>query len=146
MSPKVHVLLLLNFISITGFLVQFISMPVTAGFSTAAAITIGSGQVKSLLGLPGKSNEFLESWINVFENIQQTRPWDTILGVGTIIILLLMMQLKKLGGRWKTLGKYVSLSRNAVVVIGGTILAYYLSTDGTAPFLLTGKSPVMPLF
>ncbi|XP_055632192.1 sodium-independent sulfate anion transporter-like isoform X2 [Toxorhynchites rutilus septentrionalis] len=132
-----------------GFLVQFISMPVTAGFTTAAAITIGSGQVKSLLGLPGKSNEFLESWINVFENIQQTRPWDTVLGVGTIVILLLMMQLKNLRGRWKTTGKYVSLSRNAVVVIGGTILAYCLSTDGTAPFLLTGNvtsrlPPVQP--
>ncbi|XP_055530601.1 sodium-independent sulfate anion transporter-like isoform X2 [Wyeomyia smithii] len=122
-----------------GFLVQFISMPVTAGFTSAAAITIASGQVKSLLGLPGKSNEFLESWINVVENIHLTRLWDSILGVSSIVILLLMMQLKNLDGRWKTVGKYLSLSRNAIVVIGGTLLAYILSTDGVAPFLLTGN-------
>lgn len=37
-----------------GFLVQFISAPVTNGFTTAAAITIASGQVNSLLGIPSK--------------------------------------------------------------------------------------------
>ncbi|XP_053684275.1 sodium-independent sulfate anion transporter-like isoform X2 [Sabethes cyaneus] len=122
-----------------GFLVQFISMPVTAGFTSAAAITIASGQVKSLLGLPGKSNEFLESWINVVENIHLTRLWDSILGIGTIVILMLMMRLKNLEGRWKIAGKYLSLSRNAIVVIGGSLLAYGLSTEGVVPFLLTGN-------
>ncbi|KAL1392779.1 hypothetical protein pipiens_012240 [Culex pipiens pipiens] len=122
-----------------GFLVQFISMPVTAGFTSAAAITIASGQVKSLLGLPGQSNEFLESWENVFHNIHLTRLWDTVLGVATIVILLAMMQLKNLTGRWKAAGKYLSLSRNALVVIGGTVLAYLLSMGGEPPFLLTGN-------
>ncbi|XP_065076353.1 sodium-independent sulfate anion transporter-like [Ochlerotatus camptorhynchus] len=122
-----------------GFLVQFISMPVTAGFTSAAAITIASGQVKSLLGLPGKSNEFLESWENVIHNIHHTQLWDSVLGISTIVILLLMMRLKNLEGRLKSVGKYLSLSRNAIVVIGGTILAYLLSTDGEAPFQLTGN-------
>ncbi|KAL9693744.1 hypothetical protein quinque_013029 [Culex quinquefasciatus] len=122
-----------------GFLVQFISMPVTAGFTSAAAITIASGQMKSLLGLPGQSNEFLDSWENVFHNIHLTRLWDTVLGVATIVILLAMMQLKNLTGRWKAAGKYLSLSRNALVVIGGTVLAYLLSMGGETPFLLTGN-------
>ena len=34
-----------------GFLIDFISVPVIAGFTSAAAITIASSQVKSLLGL-----------------------------------------------------------------------------------------------
>jgi MFS superfamily sulfate permease-like transporter len=43
---------LLNGISMfAGFLIDFISMPVIAGFTSAACITIASGQVKSLLGL-----------------------------------------------------------------------------------------------
>lgn len=37
-----------------GFLVQFISAPVTNGFTTAAAITIASGQINALLGIPSK--------------------------------------------------------------------------------------------
>ncbi|XP_062533375.1 sodium-independent sulfate anion transporter-like isoform X2 [Armigeres subalbatus] len=122
-----------------GFLVQFISMPVTAGFTSAAAITIASGQIKSLLGLPGSSNEFLDSWANVIENIHLTKLWDSVLGIGTIVLLLSMMQLKNMKGPWKTFGKYVALARNAIVVICGTVLAYYLSTDGVAPFDLTGN-------
>ncbi|XP_058812091.1 sodium-independent sulfate anion transporter-like isoform X2 [Topomyia yanbarensis] len=122
-----------------GFLVQFISVPVTAGFTSAAAITIASGQVKSLLGLPGKSNEFIESWVNVFRYIHLTRLWDALLGIGSIVILLLMMQLKNLDGRWKVLGKYLSLSRNAMIVIGATVLAYLLSKNGNSPFQLTGN-------
>ena len=33
-----------------GFLIDFISVPVIAGFTSAAAITIASGQIKGLLG------------------------------------------------------------------------------------------------
>ena len=32
-------------------MIDFISVPVTAGFTSAAAITIASGQVKSIFGL-----------------------------------------------------------------------------------------------
>jgi solute carrier family 26 (sodium-independent sulfate anion transporter), member 11 len=73
-----------------GSLVTFISTPVTIGFTTAAALTIGSGQVKAILGLSGKSNGFLESWINVFEHIGETRLWDTVLGLTSIALLLLL--------------------------------------------------------
>lgn len=118
-----------------GFLVQFISMPVTAGFTSAAAITIASGQVKSLLGLPGRSNEFVDSWINVYEHIGQTKLWDAVLGFTTIGVLLLLRSLRS---KWSLMGKYLALSRNAVVVIGGAALAYYCSTFGSKPFSLTG--------
>uniref|UniRef100_A0A182K947 STAS domain-containing protein n=1 Tax=Anopheles christyi TaxID=43041 RepID=A0A182K947_9DIPT len=125
-----------------GFLVQFISMPVTAGFTSAAAITIASGQVKSLLGLPGRSNEFVESWINVYKHIEQTKLWDAMLGFATIGILLLLRSLRS---KWSSVGKYLALSRNAVVVIGGATLAYYCSTLDAKPFSLTGTvTPGLP--
>uniref|UniRef100_A0A182MJ89 STAS domain-containing protein n=1 Tax=Anopheles culicifacies TaxID=139723 RepID=A0A182MJ89_9DIPT len=124
-----------------GFLVQFISMPVTAGFTSAAAITIASGQVKSLLGLPGRSNEFVHSWINVYQHIGQTKLWDALLGIATIIVLLVLRTLR---GR-SAVGKYLALARNAIVVIGGAALAYYFSTIGCKPFSLTGAvTPGLP--
>lgn len=73
-----------------GFLVQFISLPVTAGFTTAAALQIGSLQVKSLLGLPGRSTEFLDAWIHVFGHLTETKLWDAVLGVTTVGFLLAM--------------------------------------------------------
>lgn len=71
-----------------GFLVQFISIPVTAGFTTAAAMQIGSVQVKSLLGIPGSASEFVDAWILVFNRIGETKLWDTLLGVGTVVFLI----------------------------------------------------------
>uniref|UniRef100_A0A4Y0BLH5 STAS domain-containing protein n=1 Tax=Anopheles funestus TaxID=62324 RepID=A0A4Y0BLH5_ANOFN len=125
-----------------GFLVQFISMPVTAGFTSAAAITIASGQVKSLLGLPGRSNEFVHSWINVYQHIGETKLWDAVLGVVTIVVLLVLRSFR---GKWSAVGKYLALARNAVVVIGGAALAYYFSTAGCNPFSLTGTvTPGLP--
>ena len=118
---------------------QFISIPVTSGFTSAAAITIASGQLKSLFGLSWKSNEFLDSWKNLFEHIGEIRLWDTVLGIVSIIILFMMIRLREVRGRWAAASKYLSLSRNAIVVIGGTALAYYLSTIGQHPFKLTGK-------
>lgn len=152
-----------------GFLVQFISVPVTVGFTTAAAMTIGSSQVKSLLGIKGSANGFIESWMSVITHIQDTKLWDTLLGASTIIVLLLLkvmiintfcfdnlfhsnvlirfqnLKYKKSlrdvehQSIWKNeCKKYLSLGRNAIVVIFGTILAYVLNIYGKQPFTLTG--------
>lgn len=69
---------------------DFISLPVTVGFTAAAAITIGSSQIKSLLGQPGSGNEFLDHWINVFNHIKEVKLYDSILGLSTIVLLLLL--------------------------------------------------------
>jgi len=69
--------------------VEFISLPVTAGFISAASVTIASSQLKNLLGIKGSGNEFLESWENLFKNIQDTRAGDVTLGVCTILLLLI---------------------------------------------------------
>ncbi|XP_058061911.1 sodium-independent sulfate anion transporter-like isoform X2 [Anopheles bellator] len=128
-----------------GFLVQFISMPVTAGFTSAAAITIATGQLKALLGLPGRSNEFVGSWINLFKHYNETNTWDAALGFTTIIVLLALRQLRNVRGKWSVAGKYIALSRNAIVVIGGASLAYYFASSRSEPFSLTGTvTPGLP--
>lgn len=120
----------------------------TVGFTTAAALTIGSSQVKSLLGLKGTANGFLQSWLNVFKNITETRPWDTLLGACTIVLLLTLKKLKykkridaedNINVQWNETKKYMSLGRNAMAVIIGTVLAYILSLYDLHPFTLTGK-------
>lgn len=61
-----------------------------AGFTSAAALTIAASQFKTILGIPGKANEFLDALISVFENISQTQKWDAILGFCTFAALILM--------------------------------------------------------
>lgn len=127
---------------------EFISYPVVAGFTCAAAMSIASSQFKGLFGLKGKANEFLESVIHLIENIGDTNKWDAILGFTSIIILVLMTELRRLGSmktnpnltpaqnRYKKAIWMISLARNALIVVVGTALAYILKENGETPFTL----------
>lgn len=73
-----------------GFIIDFVSGPVSSGFTSAVALIIFTSQVKDILGIVVKGNTFLEIWISIFENINDTSLWDPILGCCCIVILLLM--------------------------------------------------------
>lgn len=122
-----------------GFLVQFISTPTIIGFTTSATITIASGQIKPLLGIKsGNSNEFIASWENVFHHLDEIEVSDTILGLISIGILFALKKPTCLS-RWPVFSKYISISRNAIVVIVGMIVAYIFHINGSDPFRLTGS-------
>ncbi|XP_023344261.1 sodium-independent sulfate anion transporter [Eurytemora carolleeae] len=85
-----------------GFLIDFISVPVIAGFTSAAAITIATGQVKALLGIKIDSHHkshthlgIVDPWIDVFTNIETTRYQDAILGIVCAIVLLSLRYLNR---------------------------------------------------
>uniref|UniRef100_A0A034WSV8 Sodium-independent sulfate anion transporter n=1 Tax=Bactrocera dorsalis TaxID=27457 RepID=A0A034WSV8_BACDO len=122
-----------------GVLVQFISIPVTTGFTMAAAITIASGQINNLFGISSSSNEFIESWTYFFKHIKNTQRNDALLGIITLIMLLIMRKIKDINSSYKSLTKYISLSRNALAVVVGIILCYFLSSDDWLPFRVSGK-------
>ncbi|XP_076248706.1 sodium-independent sulfate anion transporter [Calliopsis andreniformis] len=124
-----------------GFLVEFVSMPVISGFSNAAAIIIGTSQLGTLLGLNGRSDSFIDAISKVVKNINYITPWDTLLGVSSMIVLVCLKKLpgKKNGTAFQKFLWVVSLARNAVVVIVGIILSYSLSSYGIKPFKITGN-------
>ncbi|XP_068914145.1 sodium-independent sulfate anion transporter-like isoform X4 [Tenebrio molitor] len=131
-----------------GFVVEFLSYPIIAGFICGGTIQVGSSQIKSLMGISGKNSNFLECWISIVTNISETRLWDTVLGVVSILFLIVLKKIEVFGTLerrpdWsKTrnfLGQllcFLSLARSAVTVVIGTILSYYLSAN--SPFQLTG--------
>jgi MFS superfamily sulfate permease-like transporter len=70
--------------------VDFISLPVIAGFMSAGAISIASGQVAPFLGIPSKGSEFLHYWENVIGHIEETKLWDPVLGISCVAFLLIL--------------------------------------------------------
>nr|CAI5829136.1 unnamed protein product [Callosobruchus analis] len=135
-----------------GVLVDFISIPVTVGFTSATSVIIGASQLKSLLGLKIKANGFLDTMNKVFQNIHQTRTNDCILGVICIILLMVMRKMKDLTVHKKNTKPsknqkiinygiwLLSTSRNALIVIACSAVAYYYVSNGDEPpFLLTGS-------
>lgn len=118
---------------------QYISAPTVTAFISAATIIIGSGQVNSLLGIKsGSSSDFVGAWINVFKNFDKIRLGDTLLGLASLAVLLGMKNLNRIK-KWPTFFKYLSLSRNALVVITGIVIAYIFELNGSQPFRLTGE-------
>ncbi|KAM7345057.1 sodium-independent sulfate anion transporter isoform 2-T2 [Cochliomyia hominivorax] len=122
-----------------GVLVRFISIPVIIGFTTAAAITIGSAQINNLFGIKAPSNSLIPAWKHFFTHLNSIGWNDASLGIVSLIFLLVVKKAKDIPYGNRIFWKYVSLSRNSVAVIVGTFLAYILSRDGSQPFRVTGN-------
>lgn len=80
-----------------GSLVNFLSHPVIAGFTSAAAFIIGISQIKYLLGLDIKGgSSFMTMVRDIAVNINQIH-WPTLLiGVGSTLLILYLRKLNKL--------------------------------------------------
>ncbi|XP_043502993.1 sodium-independent sulfate anion transporter [Polistes fuscatus] len=135
-----------------GVLIDFISVPVTVGFTSATSVIIVASQLKGLLGLRITSVGFLDTLIKVFQNIYQISPWDTVMSFTCIIILLSFRKMKdiklcsdqkKASTCQRILTKTIwmlSTARNAIIVIICSVIAYNLNTsESNNPFILTGK-------
>ena len=74
---------------ILGFLIDFISVPVISGFVSAAAITIASSQLRSLLGIVHeRPHGVIDTYEKLFTNFNNISLWDTVLGLSCCVILL----------------------------------------------------------
>ncbi|BFZ18037.1 hypothetical protein BsWGS_21075 [Bradybaena similaris] len=144
-----------------GILVSFISHPVINAFTSAAAITIASGQVKNVLGLKKISSEFLPMVYDTFSKIPETRVWDLTMGLVSLAAVLVLRFLRT--KKWKDepgtapscLVKVcrkiiwlVGTGGNAIVVIAAAGVAAALENQGiTDAISLTGDiKPGIPSF
>lgn len=73
-----------------GFIVDFISVPVTSAFTSATSLIIIGSQLKNLLGLEYSAKEFMTSIYMLIERIDQSVYWDAILAVGCCLFLLIL--------------------------------------------------------
>nr|XP_031831740.1 sodium-independent sulfate anion transporter-like isoform X1 [Nomia melanderi]XP_031831741.1 sodium-independent sulfate anion transporter-like isoform X1 [Nomia melanderi]XP_031831742.1 sodium-independent sulfate anion transporter-like isoform X1 [Nomia melanderi] len=135
-----------------GFLLDFISGPVSVGFTSAAAIIIATSQVKDILGIHITGSKFVDVWRKIFEHIGETKPWDTVLGITCIIVLLLLRKIKdisvteegtKMSSKMRTIMQkslwLISTSRNMLVVLVCAVICWLLENHfGSSPVELTG--------
>ncbi|XP_059145187.1 sodium-independent sulfate anion transporter-like [Physella acuta] len=143
-----------------GIIVSYISLPVINAFSSAAAITIAVSQIKSLLGLKGIPNDFIDSVIDICRKLYLTNVWDLTMGLACIVSVVLLKKLREI--KWKNdpdnppnmgiafLRKCIFISgasSTAIVVILAAIIFYILEVNGIHGITPTGKiKPGMPDF
>jgi SulP family sulfate permease len=108
-----------------GILVNFVSNSVIVGFASGAAVLIGVGQLKHLLGLSFASSGLFETVSNILVYFPEAH-WPTVMiGVGTIALLVLLRRFnRKLPGPLivmilaSVLVFALNLADSGVVVIG----------------------------
>lgn len=126
-----------------GFLLDFVSGPVSSGFTSAVSVIIITSQIKDLLGIHAKGTTFIQIMMDVGKNIQETRWQDVVLSISCICVILLLRILSKVrvGPKDELLRsktqKYLNgffwifgTSRNAIMVITCGYLVYGLEVAG----------------
>ncbi|XP_037952180.1 sodium-independent sulfate anion transporter [Teleopsis dalmanni] len=135
-----------------GFLIDFVSGPVSAGFTSAVSLIIFTSQLKDILGVNTKGVTFLDMWISIVNDIHNISWYDAALGLCCIVVLLTMRVMAsttfgpkegKKGWQKFLTGLFwlIGTSRNAVLVCAASGFGYYLLNSGNDLFRMVGYVP-----
>lgn len=125
-----------------GFLVDFISTPVTSGFTTATSIIVIMSQVKGILGVRFKGDTVKDILEKLIEHFHERRSGDMILGLSAIALILFMRELRNVPvkGNLKKVLWFISLSRNTSVVLLSMFITYLFESSGSPMPYLTSET------
>lgn len=115
--------LLLGFLKL-GFLLDFVSTPVLTGFISAAAIVIGLGQVKNLIGEENIGDGTANIIHDVFNNFGTCNGRAAGIGLGGVVLLV---GLQKIGDRWGSKSRiiwFLSITRAFIALLLFTGISY----------------------
>ncbi|CEP15938.1 hypothetical protein [Parasitella parasitica] len=130
-----------------GILVDFIPGPAIAGFMTGSAITISIGQWPKLFGIKGINTQDSSYLIfgNFFKNLPNTKL-DVAFGLSGLIWLYGVRYgctwLGKRYPKYATHFFFLSIMRNGVLVIFGTLIAFLINIGkSTSPISILKTVP-----
>ncbi len=64
-----------------GFIANFLSHPVIAGFITASGVIIAASQLKHILGIKAEGHNLLDLLISLGTNLGNTNPYTATIGI-----------------------------------------------------------------
>lgn len=120
--------LILGFLKL-GFLLEFISEPVLTGFISAAAIIIGSGQIKNLLGQKNIGDGFKNIVHDTFAELPNASGPTAAVGITGMVLLI---ALQEVGKRWGKKHKAIwllSIMRAFLCLVIFTGVSYAVNKD-----------------
>lgn len=129
-----------------GFLVNFLSHPVIAGFISASAIVIAVGQLRHLLGLEVTGAlDFADEVAADLAALPDLHLPTALLGVGAVLVLLAWRAplARLLGGLGVPSGVVVPFTKAGplVVVIAGTVAVEVFALGGAGGVPTVGQIP-----
>ena len=111
-----------------GFILNFVSGSVIAGFLQAQGLTVPLGQLKKLFGIHNDSDYFVQGIINIFTEIfdAQVNWYDFAVGASTIILIVgisFLDRIKVNNGILKKIIWFLMTAKNSIVIIMMMIVA-----------------------
>ena len=127
-----------------GFLANFLSHPVIAGFITASGILIATSQLKHILGVDAHGHTLPQMLGSIFEHLGQTNWITVVIGVtATLFLFWVRKNLKPLLGRLglSALMADVLTKAGPVAAVVGTTLAVWAFDLGARGVKIVGDVP-----
>ncbi|XP_017470317.1 PREDICTED: sodium-independent sulfate anion transporter-like isoform X1 [Rhagoletis zephyria] len=136
-----------------GFLIDFVSGPVSAGFTSAASLIIFTSQLKDMLVVDTTGETLVHMWISIIKDFHNISWNDAALGISSSVIILLSMRSmtfvtigpKEGKACWQRVLQQIiwliGTSRNAVLVMLVGLLGYDLLHSGIDIFRMVGYVP-----
>ncbi len=127
-----------------GFLANFLSHPVVAGFITASGLQIAAGQFGPVLGIHLEGETFVELVGHLARGVGETNPYTAAIGLGSLVFLFwarrglkpLLVRLgiaERTAGTMAKIGPAVALVATTVAVWGFALGDRGVSIVGTVP-------------
>jgi sulfate permease, SulP family len=128
-----------------GVILNFISHPVLAAFTSASALIIAAGQLKHVLGVPISGEHFYETLYLAAISVGLANPATLTIGLLSIALLLffrkgLRPMLQKAGLQPLAVTLIVS-GAPLVTVIAGSLVTWLLRLDQSAGVAVVGAIP-----
>lgn len=112
-----------------GFLLEFISEPVLTGFISAAAIIIGSGQIKNLIGQKGIRSGFANIVHDTFVKLPKADGVTAAIGVTGVLLLCFLQHVGTRWGKKYKVAWLLSITRAFTVLVLYTGISYAVNKD-----------------
>jgi SulP family sulfate permease len=133
-----------------GFLANFLSHPVIAGFIIASGILIAAGQLKHIFGVGGGGQNLIEITLALVSQLEKVSQPTFLLGVSVIGFLVLVRTQLKRVLLWLGLSHRVSdiavKSSPVLAVIGTTIISMHYSLDAQGVRIVGSIASGLPPF
>lgn len=97
-----------------GFIANFLSLPILAGFLNGIALIIVVGQLPKLFGYTSEADGFLAEMLEFVERVHDSNETTTILGLGLLAVLFVLRKL------------WPQLPNALLIVLAGVALVYGL--------------------
>ncbi|PQA87436.1 SulP family inorganic anion transporter [Hyphococcus luteus] len=121
-----------------GFLANFLSHPIIAGFITASGVLIAASQMKHVLGVSAHGDTLVEIGESLGAHLGQTNPVTLAIGAGSILFLFLtrafLQKLLHAAGLSERLAASIAKAGPLLAVIGATaiVAGFGLEAKGVA--------------